>query len=69
MDEQECFCGWICMAARRLRIGAQLTEDLVGWSMNWFDPMTGTAIRSKSSKDRKEAVFFGCQQLTDYLHA
>lgn len=67
MDEQTQYCGQICMAARRMGIGAQLTEDLVGWSMNWFDFAVGAIIRSPSSKDKKEAVYLGCQQLVNYL--
>ncbi len=67
MTEQEEFCGTITMAARRLSIGAQLTEDLVGWSMNWLDPIARTAIRSPSAKDKKEAIYLGCKELTNYL--
>jgi hypothetical protein len=63
MNEQENFCGTICLAASRLNIYGRFQQDY----FVWFDPMNGARWKTPTGTDKKDILFKACESLSHYL--
>lgn len=66
-NEEKEFIRTLTMAASRLKIAAQLSQDSSGIRMVWFDCVTNQIMICPTVSTRQEAMLEGCKVLQKHL--